>query len=303
MTARYEPEAYASAIDTKRTTVALLDRVEFETCSKPLLGFCAITSPMYPYNLHQFCVTALFANNARLIEDRCSAQVQLSTQLPVAEYLSDGAWAIRTIEPLTIRVVWDDRAPTQLVAQPPLSVHILNMSCRGFSDKATLSPYYAVESAYPITDKMARWVLNYSIYNIILCAPFQSSVNTHTAVTLPKKLAPLSTIPMDRLIHELREIQKPKREKGWSFWTYLALVSDVLSILGLVAVGVVFYLKYGRGIRFWTGQPFRMRLRAGRTGIPDPEPASVAVPDAADDDDVDRAIPSAPMVRRSVGSC
>ena len=94
MTARYELEAYALAVDIERTTVALLDRVEFETCSKPLLGFCAIKSPMYPYNLHQFCVTALFANNARLIEERCSAQVQLSTQLPVAEYLSDGAWAI-----------------------------------------------------------------------------------------------------------------------------------------------------------------------------------------------------------------
>lgn len=59
--------------------------------SKPLLGFCAIKGPMYPYNLHQLCITALFANNNKLIKDRCNAQVQLSTQLPVAEYLSDGA--------------------------------------------------------------------------------------------------------------------------------------------------------------------------------------------------------------------
>ena len=34
MTVRYE-------LDVKRSTAALLDRVEFETCSKPLLGFCA----------------------------------------------------------------------------------------------------------------------------------------------------------------------------------------------------------------------------------------------------------------------
>lgn len=145
MTACYELEAYALAVDIERTTVALLDRVEFETCSKPLLGFCAIKSPMYPYNLHQFCVTALFANNARLIEERCSAQVQLSTQLPVAEYSSDGAWAISTLEPLTIRVVCDDvdgMVPARLVAQPPLSIQILNMSCTGFSDKITLPPYY-----------------------------------------------------------------------------------------------------------------------------------------------------------------
>ena len=48
MTARYELEAYALAVDIRRTTVALLDRLEFETCSKPLLGFCAIKSPDVP---------------------------------------------------------------------------------------------------------------------------------------------------------------------------------------------------------------------------------------------------------------
>ena len=37
----------------------------------------------------------------------------------------------------------------------------------------------------------------------------------------------------------------------------------------------------------------------GVTGIPDPDPTSVAVLDAADDDDVDRATPSAPTVQRA----
>ena len=137
---------------------------------------------MYAYNLHQFCVTVLFANNTKLIKERCSAQVQLST-----------------LEPLTIRVVCDGMVPTQLVAQPPLSIQILNMSCTGFSDKVTLPPYYSGESTHPIMDKMAKWVLSYSISNINLWAPFQSSVINHTAVTLPKKLASLTTIPMGKL--------------------------------------------------------------------------------------------------------
>ena len=304
MTARYELEAYALAVDIRRTTVALLDRLEFETCSKPLLRFCDIKSPMYPYSLHQFCVTALFANNNKLIKDRCNAQVQLSTQLPVAEYLSNGAWAIRTVEPLTIRVVCDDKASTQLLAQPPRSIQILNMSCTGFSDKVTLSPYYSVESNFPITDKMAQWVLDYSISNVTLWAPFQSSVVNHTAVTLPKKLAPLPIIPMGRHIHELNEIQKHKQKRGCSFWTYLAIISAVLLIMGLATAGEVFYLGYGRGVKLWTGRPFRTGWRAREAGVPDPDPTSVAAPDAVDDDDVDRATPSAPSsAYSSIGSC
>ena len=54
---------------------------------------------------------------------------------------------------------------------------------------------------------MAKWVLSNSISNITLWAPFQSSVINHTAVTLPKELASLTTIPMGKLIHELNEIQ------------------------------------------------------------------------------------------------
>lgn len=82
---------------------------------------------------------------------------------------------------------------------------------------------------------------------------------------------------------------------------------DVLSRLirfrvGRLSPGYIFYLKYGRGIGFWTGQPFRTRVQARGTGIPDPDPASVAAPDATDDDDVDRALPSAPMVQRTSAS-
>ena len=199
-------------------------------------------------------------------------------------------------------MVCDDKTSTQLVAQPPFSIQILNMFCTGFSDKVTLSPYYSVESNFPITDKMAQWVLDYSISNVTLWSPFQASVSNHTAVTLPKKLSPLSTIPMGRLIHELNEIQKPKQKRGWSFWTYLAIISVVLSILSLVTAGVVFYLRYGRGVKMWTGRPFRTTWRAAGAGVPDPDPISVAAPDAADDDDVDRATPSAPMVQHTPAS-
>lgn len=149
---------------------------------------------------------------------------------------------------MTITVVCDDKTSTQLVAQPPFSIQILNMFCTGFSDKVTLSPYYSVESNFPITDKMAQWVLDYSISNVTLWAPFQSSVVNHTAVTLPKKLAPLPIIPMGRHIHELNEIQKHKQKRGCSFWTYLAIISAVLLIMGLATAGEVFYLAMDEGL-------------------------------------------------------
>ena len=136
------------------------------------------------------------------------------------------------------------------------------MSCAGFSDKVTLPPYYAVESTHPVTDKMAKWVLSYSISNISLWAPFQSSVIIHTAVALPKKLASVTTIPMGKLIHELNEIQRPKQNKGRSLWTYLAIISAVISVLGLLAAGVFLYFRYGQRVKLWTDRPFRTRVGA-----------------------------------------
>ena len=85
MTAKFELESAAIAVDTKRTKFVLLTEEELEVCSNPLVGFCAVKSALYPLNLNQFCVTALFTNDSKAVTKRCQTRVKLNAVLPMVE--------------------------------------------------------------------------------------------------------------------------------------------------------------------------------------------------------------------------
>ncbi|KAK7501761.1 hypothetical protein BaRGS_00007192, partial [Batillaria attramentaria] len=85
-----------------------VDHDEFEACSEPLIGFCAVRSPLYPMYASKFCIMALFKNDSKAIKQQCQTKVQLNTALPRAEYLSDGMfWESKqeTLKPTVLQVV------------------------------------------------------------------------------------------------------------------------------------------------------------------------------------------------------
>ena len=71
MTVKFELESSAIAVDTKHTKFILLDEEELEVCSKHFVGFCVIKSALYPLNVNQYCITAMFINKCKAIARRC----------------------------------------------------------------------------------------------------------------------------------------------------------------------------------------------------------------------------------------
>ncbi|ESO96062.1 hypothetical protein LOTGIDRAFT_160045 [Lottia gigantea] len=90
MVASYRLEAEVIAVNTDRTKYAILDSDEFTKCSDPLAGFCQITSPIYPINLSQLCIVALFTENREKIRQLCKVFIKPNCILPVATYLANG---------------------------------------------------------------------------------------------------------------------------------------------------------------------------------------------------------------------
>ena len=100
--AKYQLETEAIAVNNERTNVALLTRKEHEGCSKPIVGFCAIRSPIFPISLSKFCVVSLFMWNNFKLQKSCRTLVQVDSVLPTADYLSDGHRLLTTQTPLTL---------------------------------------------------------------------------------------------------------------------------------------------------------------------------------------------------------
>ena len=60
MTAHYDVETHALAINRERSKFITLTSQEFDSCSKGILSFCAINSPIYFTAKSSFCVISLF---------------------------------------------------------------------------------------------------------------------------------------------------------------------------------------------------------------------------------------------------
>ena len=122
MVAQYLLEADAIAVNTRRTKYALLTADELESCSKPLVGFCSIKSPVYPINLGQFCIIALLMRNEERITENCQTLVKPNAVLPMAAYLTNCLWLITTSSDLIVSVVCHntDRGQSEIEITPPL---------------------------------------------------------------------------------------------------------------------------------------------------------------------------------------
>ncbi|KAK6183155.1 hypothetical protein SNE40_010686 [Patella caerulea] len=60
LVAKYQLESQMFAVNSERTQYVLLTESEVEVCTNRLVKTCSIKSPLYPINLSQLCVIALF---------------------------------------------------------------------------------------------------------------------------------------------------------------------------------------------------------------------------------------------------
>ena len=73
----YRLEADAIAVNTQRTNFVLLTEKGAEGCSKPVIGFCSVKSPVYPISSDRFCITGLFIKDKERTDQTCQTVIRL----------------------------------------------------------------------------------------------------------------------------------------------------------------------------------------------------------------------------------
>ena len=244
MTAQYELEARAIAINRGRTKVALLKGKEVSACVDAKLGFCAIRSPIYPMFHSQFCVTALFKDDSRLVQQNCQVNVKLNSTLPQAEYIADGRWMVSTIRPLTFSVMCPDQSHYMAKVRPPMGVVMVNMSCVGTSEALTLTPYFQQESTVSLNDAMLNTISHYALSNATLWEPLYRLVPRTTPIQLPDELKDISEINLDPLLQRLHSLRanKPVVKQPW--WEYVMWGLGIGLTIVVICVVIYVLMKY-----------------------------------------------------------
>lgn len=97
--ASYALENKMIAINLDRTQYVLLTSHELDKCANVATDFCTIKSPLYPVHLSKACLIALFMEKVNAIKTFCEKVVYVSN-LPLAQYISDGQWTVSTVQEL-----------------------------------------------------------------------------------------------------------------------------------------------------------------------------------------------------------
>ncbi|ESP03279.1 hypothetical protein LOTGIDRAFT_171626 [Lottia gigantea] len=264
MVASYRLEAEVIAINNDRTKYAILDRDETKRCSDPLIGFCQIRSPIYPINLSQLCIVALFTNNKEKISQLCKVYVKPNCILPMAKYITNGLWIVVTQRPIIFSIICHQTSfvHKSVTVRPPIQSIQLSPTCKAQNDYLELPALYSNESTYfdPTSFEKLTSAFNQSMTD--LWQPFVDKCQNYKLTKLPPKLENIENFPLDELAYEMKNLQRIRNEKSktWSLWKLVLIGLGILITILIIYVLALKYCKSG-GLR----RRFQSFLRSRET--------------------------------------
>ena len=131
MTATYDLEGEYLAIGKKGMYVAIPDRESIQICIMSELGLCTMKTTLYPADMVEWCLYALFQENDKKIDQYCKYQFR-QTDSNYATSLGGFMWAISAVitEKLQIRCLTE----THVVdIRPPMEIVYIGNGCEGYS--------------------------------------------------------------------------------------------------------------------------------------------------------------------------
>ncbi|MCG8046485.1 MAG: envelope fusion protein [Candidatus Thiodiazotropha endolucinida] len=302
MVASYQLEAKGIAINVQRTKYVLLDSHQLRECSKPILGTCNLKTAIFPVNLSNKCILALFLDHPEKISKFCKRVIQPNSYLPLAVNLVDGAWIVVTQKILRFSVTCVGQTPslTTAVIRPPLDTLRLEKRCRAENDYLSLMPFFTSESTEKVTDDLVSLIKdNLNLTSIKIWEPFIKNVSHFKHAHLPNKIKALKSIPMDTLIESLHDLEPMVDDDFWDLpgWVYSLIAVGISMIIG---IALFLYCKYCK-------QPWRLgylgaigqvrKEAANATPVNDLSAAERLIETR---DDTHTALPSAPTDKEAI---
>ena len=238
MFAQYQLETKDLAINNKRTQYILLTSKEAEICSSNQNKYCSIRSPVYSVTSSKLCIIKIFMGDENGINKFCKTIVNPNVILPLAEYLTDGQWAVVTLSPLKFEILCQspgNLSRNSITVKPPLDIVTLPMSCSAYSGHITLVPFYHQESVYNLSTNLQIFLANYHFIRVKIWKPFVHIFPDFNKIKLPPKLQEIKEIPMGALIDELNQVNlKLEPMSGTSIWTYISIILIILAVFIII---------------------------------------------------------------------
>ena len=131
-------------VSKDRAKFSLLSESTYHLCNSCHYKFCNPETAFYQSNVNQFCIMALYMQNAHDINKFCKQMVVLNQKLPFTRYLSFGLWVIVTDVPLTFTVNCRiNTLPTDdILIEPPFGIVKLNNTCKASNKYLQLPEYF-----------------------------------------------------------------------------------------------------------------------------------------------------------------
>lgn len=243
----YQIEGFGLAINKQRTRYAVLNEQELMSCSDRNINYCHIRSAVYNVGLSNSCILHLFLQNNDEISRYCHKQVQTGQKLPMAQYISHGAWVLINTKSLRLALTCPESTVSveAIKTSPPLDVIRLPQSCSATGDFVNLNAYYQDESSLTIKDEMLsilKDTLNTS--SIRMWKEFSERIPHLNKTELPRDLTSIRSIPLESLIDRLQYARKinASKKQGWPNYYYF-IIGFSLSILTGIMILIIYKLK------------------------------------------------------------
>ena len=250
MTAHYDLETHTLAINRERSKFITLTSQEFDSCSKGVLSFCAITSPIYFTAKSTFCVTSLFLGKEEEIKRNCKTTVITSANLPQANLVARGQWAISTHSNLQFTVVCHKQEPSTMIAKPPLSIVTLKEECAAFNEFLSLPVNSREEGNSVVTETLPKSLFSeWDNKEFSVLKPIVHNFGDLKDIKIPDKIQSMKQIPMDLLIDELKNTNKEFeiRTKHTPTWVYI--LCTTVTVFIMIIISTAYWLTKGKRFR------------------------------------------------------
>jgi hypothetical protein len=286
MVAHFDLETHYFAVNKDKIKYSLLDNEGVSRCTNPLIDFCELKNPIFPINLSNLCIIALFTD--RDWKSTCSTIVKPNTRLPLASYISDGIWIVASIKKFRLTVRYPKGKVTDKDITPPLITVPLQEGCSASSDYFTLTPIYTMKSVEMLGNSFTTLFKSFTTLNVTIWQPFHYAISKFSSIKLLEKLETIKQISMNKLIEETQLLNIPDAEFVFPSWG----ISLTTGLGGVILGVLVFvYYKYRRGSCLARKNSTRRDYYAVTKGFP-----LVSAPVAESEfDDLKGAIASAPM--------
>ena len=131
MTATYSLEGEYLAIGKKGMYVAIPDRESIQICIMSELGLCTMKTALYPADMVEWCLYALFQEDDKKIDQYCKYQFK-QTDSNYVTSLGGFMWAISAVitEKLQVRCLTEIHV---IDIRPPVEIVYIGNGCEGYS--------------------------------------------------------------------------------------------------------------------------------------------------------------------------